>query len=371
MRRIPFSYALALLFVLALTVWLAFGDFQRFQSAPPDAAAEQDVQAPRVEVTRQQSTPYVPQEVFQGQLEARQEALLRANVAGYVVEKPVAQGDAVRSGETLLVLDNQALPERLRQARAELAVAEAEYAGAQDLRQRNFISQPDLLRLQSGVSASTAQVAQLERELADTRPTAPFAGVLDRVQVELGDLLQPGEEWGRLIDDRTLTGTAWVSQQQINRLSVGLPVTARLLSGESLEGEVAFISSRAEEQTRSFYMEVTLDNPERKRLAGSSAEFTLTLPPRQAHALSPALLSLDDNGELSVKHLGENDTVVQTPVTLLSATLQSAFVAGLPETLELITLGAGLVEPGETVTPVRVEDTDQRTPATGTIAAGS
>ncbi|MFG6668576.1 efflux RND transporter periplasmic adaptor subunit [Halomonas sp. HNIBRBA4712] len=355
MRRIPFSYALAIVFVLALIVWLALGDFQRFQSAAPGAQAEREPSPVRVEVTHLQSAPFIARQVIQGQLEASRETVLRANAAGFVREKPVAQGEAVDQGQTLLVLDNEALPEQLEQARDELAVAQAEYAGAQDLRQRNFISQPDLLRLQSGLSASRAQVAQLERQLSDTRPTAPFAGVLDRVQVELGDLLQPGEEWGRLIDDRTLTGTAWVSQQQINALSVGLPVTARLLNGDSLTGEVSHISSRAEEQTRSFYIEVTLDNPERLRLAGGSAEFTVTLPPRPAHALSTALLNLDASGELAVKHVNARDEVVQTPVTLISATLESAFVAGLPDSLELITLGAGLVEPGQVVTPVRVE----------------
>ncbi|WP_447553361.1 efflux RND transporter periplasmic adaptor subunit [Vreelandella sp. EE22] len=352
MRRIPLSYALAILFVLALILWLALGDFQRFQSTPPSVDTEQGTRVSRVEVTRQQSVPFIPQQIIQGQLEAQQETLLRANAAGFVVEKPVAQGERVEQGQTLLILDNDALPERLQQARDELAVAEAEYSGAQDLRRREFISQPDLLRLQSALSASAAQVAQLERQLSDTRPTAPFSGVIDRIQVERGDLLQPGEEWGRLIDDHTLTGTAWVAQQQVNALSVGLPVTARLLNGDTLEGRVSHVSSRAEEQTRSFYIEVTLDNPARQRLAGGSAEFTITLPPRQVHALSPALLGLNADGQLAVKHLDEHDQVVQTPVTLVSASLENAFVAGLPDTLELITLGAGLVSEGETVDPV-------------------
>lgn len=367
MRRIPLSYALALAFVLALVLWLALGDVQRFQGTPPDAPPAQTEQASRVEVTRLESTPFIPLQVLQGQLEARQETTLRANAAGYVREKPVAQGERVEQGQTLLVLDDDALPQRLQQARDELAVAQAEYAGAQDLRQRQFISQPELLRLQSALSASAAQVAQLERQLNDTRPSAPFAGVVDRIQVELGDLLQPGEEWGRLIDDRTLTGTAWVSQQEVNALNLGLPVSARLLDGDTLDGEVTHISSRAEEQTRTFYIEITLDNPERRRLAGGSAEFTITLPPRPVVALSPALLSLDDDGRLAVKHLGGDDQVVQTPVTLVSATLESAFVAGLPDPVELITLGAGLVAVGETVTPVAAGAPSS--PSSDTVAA--
>ncbi|CAH1043936.1 efflux RND transporter periplasmic adaptor subunit [Halomonas sp. TD01] len=356
MRRIPYSYALASLLVLALVIWLAVGDFQRFQSTPPDVNSTERDSTPRVEVITQQSAPYIPRHVLQGQLTAERETLLRANVMGYVAEKPVAQGETVSRGETLLILDNDALPQRLQQARDELTLAESEYAGAQNLRRRELISQPELLRLQSALSASAAQVAQLEKQLSDTRPTAPFEGVLDRVQVELGDLLQPGEEWARLIDDRRLTGTAWVAQQQIGELSVGLPVTARLLNGRSLSGEVSYISSRAEEATRTFYIEVTLDNPERQRLAGGSAEFTVTLPPRQVHTLSPALFSLDDQGQLAIKHVVENNRVAQTAIELVSADTERAYVTGLPNTVRLITLGAGLVSPGETVAPVSTQE---------------
>ncbi|WP_249979278.1 efflux RND transporter periplasmic adaptor subunit [Vreelandella olivaria] len=356
MRRIPYSYALASLLVLVLVIWLAFGDFQRFQTTAPETSATENESAPRVEVVIQHSTPYIPRQIIQGQLTAERETILRANVAGFVAEKPIVQGGMVAQGETLLVLDNEALPERLQQAQDELAVAQAEYAGAQNLRRRELISQPELLRLQSALSASAAQVAQLQKQLNDTRPTAPFEGVLDRVQVELGDLLQPGEEWGRLIDDRRLTGTAWVSQQQVGELSVGLPVTARLLNGNTLTGEVSHISSRAEESTRTFYIEVTLDNPGRQRLAGGSAEFTVTLPPRQVHTLSPALLSLNEPGQLAVKHVVDDNQVAQSAVTLVSADIERAYVTGLPDPLHLITLGAGLVEPGETVTPVPAEE---------------
>jgi multidrug efflux system membrane fusion protein len=355
MRRIPFSYALASLLVLALAIWLAFGDFQRFQTTPPDATARSEAGS-RVEVVEQQSSAFIPEQIIQGQLTAQRETTLRANVAGFVAEKPVAQGSRVKTGDTLLVLDNDALPEQLQQARDELAVAEAAYAGARNLRQRELISQPELLRLQSALSASAASVAQLQNQLDDSRPTAPFEGVLNRVQVELGDLLQPGDEWGQLVDDRRLKGAAWVSQQQVGDLSVGLPVTARLLNGDHLEGELTYISNRAEEATRSFYIEATLDNPAGKRLAGGSAELTITLPPRKVHTLSPALFSLNSDGQLAVKHLDANDQVQQTAVELVSADIQRAYVTGLPDPLRLITLGAGMVETGETVTPVPAEE---------------
>jgi multidrug efflux system membrane fusion protein len=350
-HALPFSYVLASLLLLALVLWMAFGDMQRFRAEAPDATqtAEQPL---RVEVSERQRQPFVPQLVVQGQLEAAQAVDLRAITSGFVEAKPVRLGQRVSAGETLLILDNDALPQRLEQARANVALAQAELAGADNLRRRELISQPQYLRLQAELSRSVAEVAELSRQLDDTRPTAPFNGTLDRLDVELGELLQPGEVWGQLINDRTLTGIAWVSQQQVGALSDGLPVTARLLGGATLEGELSHIASRAEEQTRSFYIEVTLDNPEHRRLAGGSAEFTITLPAKQVHTLSSALLTLNAQGNLSVKHLDANDTVLQTPVTLVSADTERAYVAGLPESVRLITLGGGLTEVGQRVNAV-------------------
>lgn len=355
MRKFSSSYALASLLVLGLVVWLVLGDFQRFQPAPPEVENSGQVSGPRVEITSLNSTLFIPQQLIQGQLTADREVTLRANVGGFVVEKPIAQGSPVETGDTLLVLDNDALPERLQQARDELSLAQAEYSGAQSLRQRQLISQPELLRLQASLSASAAQVAQLEKQLADSRPQAPFSGTLDRVEVELGDLVQPGEEWGRLVDDSRLTGAAWVSQQEVGELSVGRPVTARLLNGAHLEGELSFISRRADESTRTFYIEATLENPLQLPMAGGSAELTITLPPRSVHRLSPALLSLDHENQLTIKHINTENEVVQTPVELVSATIESAYVSGLPDQVRLITLGAGLVNPGEAVDPVTVD----------------
>ncbi|WP_311946622.1 efflux RND transporter periplasmic adaptor subunit [Halomonas piscis] len=353
--RLPFSYVLASLLLLALTLWLVLGDFNAFRSeAPADAASEP---APtRVETRQIKRMEYTPVQVVQGELEAVRDVALRASVEGFVQDKPVKQGERVSQGETLLVLDNDALPERLKEARDNVELARSELAGAEKLRRRELIAKTELLRRRAALSQGIAEVARLEKQQADTRPKAPFAGRLDRVSVDLGELVQPGEEWGRLIADDTLKGIGWVSQQDVGPLEEGQRVTARLLSGHALEGTLTHVASRAEDDTRSFYMEATLANPERQRLAGASAELSVELPPRRVHALSPALLRLNDSGELSVRHLGDDGRVRQTAVELVSADTDRAYVAGLPESTRLITLGAGLVAPGDPVKAVPAGD---------------
>jgi len=369
-RRLPpFPALLAIGLVIALLAWLLLGDIQGFRDAPPEAQPATEADAPRVEVESREAEAHAPTLILQGELEAQREVELRARQSGHVEALPVAEGSRVEAGEVMLALAREELPARLSQAEDDLALARAELAGAESLLNRKLISRPEYLRLQAQVSRATAELAALQRQLDDTRLEAPFPGTLDRLDVELGELVQVGEAWGRLMDDSRLVAAAWAPQRDALDLAAGLPAELRLLDGSRLSGEVSMVARRAEEATRSFRVEVSADNPEGRRLAGASATLAITLPERRVHRLSPALLVLDPDGELAVKHLDADDRVVQTRVTLVDADLETARVAGLPDPVRLITLGAGLVEVGERVTPVAPDslerDTDAATAGTG------
>lgn len=364
-RPPPFSALLAIGLMLLLLLWLAFGDWQRFHDSPPDADARDALAAPRVEVRDSRSVAHAPQLLLQGQLEAYRELELRARQAGRVEALPVALGSRVEAGQTLLELARDELPQRLAQAESQLALAQAELAGAEELRRRQLISNTEHLRLQSSVAAAVAELASLRRQLDDTRPSAPFSGVLDRLDVELGELVQIGESWGRLVDDSRLTATAWVPQRDALLLESGLSAEVRLLDGSRLPGTLTHVASRADDATRSFAVEARVENPERRRLAGASATLVIQLPERAVHRLSPALLELDEEGMLAVKHLDEEDRVVRQRIVLVDADAREARVAGLPERVRLITLGGGFVAPGERVTPVELAPLDASLDAPG------
>lgn len=86
-----------------------------------------------------------------------------------------------------------------------------------------------------------------------------------------------------------------------------------------------------------------------------TAELRLSTPPEIAVLASPALLSLNDDGKMGVKLVGDDNRVVFHEVSVLSATADGVWLAGLPENARLITVGAGFVEPGDLVNPVPEE----------------
>ena len=354
--RLKFSVSpplLALLLGIALLIWLILGDMQRFQNAPAeDDNADQSATLPQVEVSISQAQTHMPRLLVQGQLEPRNEVELRARQAGKVVALPEPLGAQVANDDLLIELDSEDLPEQLARAEAELEFKQAELSAGQRLRDRDLVSGNELLRLKSELTQASAELASLRQALEDMRLTAPFSGTLDRLDIEVGDYVQPGETLARLVDVDTLTATGWIPQRRVSSVTVGQAVNVTLLDGRQLHGEVSYVASRADESTRSFALEVDIANPERLRIAGASATLEIALEPRAAHRLSPARLVLDDQGRLGVKHVDEQDIVRFTPVTLLSANASFAWVSGLPERTRLITLGGGFVNVDERVTAV-------------------
>lgn len=351
--RVPSrSVLLAVVLTVLLLLWLLLGDRQTFRDDAPEAQAEREATLPRVEVVVRHAQPHAASIRAQGQLLPWREVELRARIAGQVQRRRVEEGERVASGAVLLDIDREDLPAQLARTEADLAARQAELDGAEKLHGRQLVSGNELLRLKASVAEAQADEAALRQRLSYTRPTAPFAGVINRIDAEPGDYLQVGEAYAHLVDDGKLRASAWVGQREVLQLAAGQTVRVTLLDGNDMTGEVNFVASRADENTRSYRVEVTVPNPEHRRLAGASATLDITLPAQPAHRVSPALLVLDDAGRMGVKYLDDDDYVRFGPVRLLSASSTEAWVAGLPETLRLISLGGGFVEPGTKVEAV-------------------
>lgn len=355
--RLSRSVLIAIVLAVVLLIWLASGERQAFRDEAPEATDAQQISKARVEVEQLHAEMHQGQVQAQGALLPWREVALRARVAGVVSRRLVEDGQRVAAGATLLELDQEDLPAQLARSAAELALRQAELEAAQRLEGRQLVSANELLRLRAAAAQARAEEAALQQRLAHMRPAAPFDGVLNRIDAESGDLFQVGDVFAELVDDSRLRATAWVGQREIAQLVPGLPVQVTLLDGRLLEGEVNFVASRASETTRSYRVEVTVDNPQRLRIAGASATLAIQLPEQLAHRFSPALLVLDEQGRMGVKYLDEQNRVQFGAVRLLSASTAEVWVAGLPPSLRLITLGGGFVEPGDEVDAVAVTHT--------------
>ncbi|WP_404416662.1 efflux RND transporter periplasmic adaptor subunit [Marinospirillum sp.] len=343
------SLLLALTFLLLLIIWMATGDVLSSREEAPESAQKKEPSLFQVETRWLEAEPFAPQLVLQGQLHADQSAMITAETSGRVTQILSREGEKVEKGQTLLALAEESRPEQLARLKAEVETRQAEVDAAKRLREANHLARTEYLRLKSSLLQIQAELKTAQLDLAHTRPQAPFQGYLEELMVEVGEAVQPGQSLARLVQTQTLKAEAQVPQQRIHQVKLGQEVTLEMLDGQQLKGEVSFIAQQADPATRSFRLEARLDNPEQKRLAGSSATLRVHLEPTQAHFLSAALLNLDDSGQLGVKHVNNDQQVEWESVELLSNTASGVWVQGLPLRIQLITLGGGFVEPGEQV----------------------
>lgn len=349
--------ALAILMAVALVIWLLLGDTRSAKDTAPPPEEQAEEQMHEVETRWSQAQPLTREQVLQGQLLPWQQVQVMAQVSGRVAKLLKQQGDVVSAGEPLLELSDEGRSQQLTQARAIYRLRQKELDGARKLRASNYVTENEIIRLEGEVARAQADLSAAQLAVEYNSPVAPFDGVVDRHHVEIGELVQPGAELMSLVNVSRLKATAQIPQQDAGRVAEGQAVKLRLLDGRELEGEVRFISLAADPQTRSFYVEAELANPELWRVAGGSATLRIQLPEVMAHQFSPALLRLGPDGNLGVHAVDEDGRVINYPVRVVAITNEGATVEGLPERLQVITQGAGFVDPGQQVrTEVVPED---------------
>ena len=178
---------------------------------------------------------------------------------------------------------------------------------------------------------------------------APFSGYLETLRVEEGDFLNTGSVCAALIDPDPMLVVADIAEKDIAQVQLGSKASAKLISGRYISGEVTFIASSADKNTRTFRVEISVDNKDRTIRDGVSAEIYIKGKEEPAHKISPAILSLNDQGKLGIRTVTSDNRVEFKEINILEDTNSGMWVSGLGEDARIITLGQEYVFQGQTV----------------------
>ena len=178
---------------------------------------------------------------------------------------------------------------------------------------------------------------------------APFSGYLESLNVDKGDYLNTGGTCASLIDSNPMLLVADIAEKDIADLEVGANSMARLISGDEIQGEGSFIATSADRNTRTFRVEIKVDNENMAIRDGVSAEIYIESKKVFSHKISPAILSLNDQGKLGIRTVDENNSVEFREIEILEDTTDGLWISGLNENERIITLGQEYVFQGQTV----------------------
>ena len=339
--------------VVGISVWMASGVYSQAEEKSEQLAETTAPQPMKVQVMHSVSQPVQQLVSVQGQVEALRVVQLKAEVDGRVEQLPVTEGTRVSVGTPLIKLAEDYRSAQLAEAQARLKQAQSDLRASQKLRQRGLQAENKIIADQAAVESARAQLAQMRYQLAHTRIEAPFAGVLNQRTVELGDFVERGQQVAELVDDEQLIVTGQLPQHYASNVQTGQPIDIKLVNGEKLTGSLKFISAIADTETRSYRVEVALDNPEHKRLIGLSSTLHIPVAQLEGHWVPGSALGLSTAGSLQVKTVDANDRVETHSVELIRTEERGFWISGLPEEIMLINSGQHFVGSGEQVIAVQ------------------
>jgi multidrug efflux system membrane fusion protein len=287
--------------------------------------------------------------VVRGRTQATRTVVVRSETAGVVAAAPVLQGTAVKQGDVLCRLAVDARQATLDQARAARKSAELTQQQNSELAKKGFRSPTQVLQAQASLDASTAAVRQAEIALAQVNIKAPFAGVFDHRDAEVGAYLAPGQPCGTMIELNPLLVVGDVPETEAASLKVGAPASARLVSGQVLSGRIRYVARDADPQTRTYHLEVAIPNSNLEVRSGLSAEVHIGAGSGPAHLVPVSALVLDSAGRQGVRYVAADGRVAFAAITVVEEGGQGLWVKGLTGPVQLIVVGQSYVADGQKV----------------------
>jgi multidrug efflux system membrane fusion protein len=237
----------------------------------------------------------------------------------------------------------------LREAQALVKQREFEYQAQQNLLKKGYQAEVNLSETLALLESAKAQVEYARIELEQTLIRAPFDGTLVERMVEKGDYLSKGNPIAIVSDDNPLIFVGEITEIERFQVHTGMPATVQLVTGRVLNGKIRFVAVNAEATTRTFTIEVEVPNLKGDIPAGVTCEIRIPVETIFAHKVSAALLSLSDEGILGLKTVDTDQRVKFYPVQFARATTEAVWLKGLPERVQLITVGQGFVREGQKV----------------------
>tara|TARA_B110000459_G_scaffold185553_1_gene216283 strand:+ start:170 stop:1273 length:1104 start_codon:yes stop_codon:yes gene_type:complete len=321
--------------------------------APEGSNAGEGLETPLVRTLAVSEEDYTQQIRIRGRTQAFRHVMVRAEEPGKLISEPVARGTRVSQGDVLCELAIDARDANLSESLSRLEQTQFEYKASLDLQKRSLQSDVIVAQQKAAVSAAEAAVSRAELALARTTILAPFDGVVETRSVELGDLLNVGAVCASVLDDSPMLLVGLVPEQNITALEVGSLVEAELGTGMRISGHVTYLARAADTSSRSYRIEVEIDNSNTSIREGITAELLVDAQDLRAHQIPSSALTLDDTGEIGVKILDRNNVVQFQGVNIIgdsSNRLNSGvWVTGLSGTTTLVTIGQEIVFPGQRV----------------------
>ena len=236
----------------------------------------------------------------QGDVETDQNIIIYPEFSGVLTNVYVNEGQRVSKGQRLAKIDDGGLSSQLAQQETQVALAKTTFERQQRLWNQKIGSEIQYLEAKANYEAADKAAQQIRSQLSKTIITAPFAGVIDNVIAEQGQVVNQGQtEVIRLVNLSDMYVKASLPENYLNSIEKGTEVNVRLSSiGEEYKGTVRQVGNYINPDNRTFDVEIAIPNKDNKvkpnliatvRLNDYTNENAITIP--------ESILQENSNGE--------------------------------------------------------------------------
>jgi membrane fusion protein, multidrug efflux system len=224
-----------------------------------------------------------------GSISAVQGAVVSAELGGVVSQVAFENGSTAKKGDLLVQLDASAEEAQLHTAEADLNLARADLERSRELVGRKVISKAEIDAAESKFKQKEGSVDQMRSMIAKKTVRAPFDGQLGIRQVNVGQMINAGQQVVPLTSLDPVFADFALPQQHLGQLTPGLDVhvTTDALPGRVFNGKLTAINSMVDSSTRNITLQATLENPDHALRPGMFAKAEVILPQKRKTLVVP------------------------------------------------------------------------------------
>lgn len=213
-----------------------------------------------------------------GTLVANEAVVLQSERPAVVKEIRFEEGEMVKAGEVMVVMDDSELQPQLERAVAQRHIALTLEKRQSELLKSRGISEYEYEQTVANVKIAEAEESLIRAQLAKTRIVAPFDGVAGLRKVSVGSYLTPGMTICTFQDISSLKLDFSLPERYLAYLRRGQTVKFRVTGmSESFAAEITAIEPTIEVQTRTMLVRAKVPNEDTSLLPGSFTEVVVTL----------------------------------------------------------------------------------------------
>ncbi len=196
---------------------------------------------------------------IQGRVDAKNNLFVSPQMGGAITNLYVKEGDYVKQGQLIAMIDNSILKQSLQEIDVQLATAKIFYDKQKSLWDQKIGTEIQYIQAKANVEALEKRLATLQTQTAMTKVTAPLSGFVDEVRMRAGEMAAPGLGIVRIVNSDNLKVVAQVADTYASSIKQGDVLTIKFPDlGKETTARLSFVGQTVNPASRTFTVEASI-----------------------------------------------------------------------------------------------------------------